>query len=78
MLIKWVAGIWESRLQAQVQDVCQGSVVVVRTGMEIPQEHLSQAIQAIYSKKLCCTADNVGSFLYIADYLQVMYFRSLS
>ena len=72
MLVKWVAGIWKTRLQAQVQESCQGGVVVVRTGMDIPQEHLSQAIQAIYSKELCCTPDNVGSLLYIADYLQVM------
>ena len=76
MLVKWVAGIWKSRLQAQVQDGCQGGVVVVETGLQAPQEHLSQAIQAIYSKELCCTPDNVGSFLYITDYLQVIHSRA--
>ena len=77
MSVKWVAGIWKSRLQAQVQESCQGGVVVVRTGLVIPREHLSQAIQAIYSKKLCCSSDNVGSFLYIADYLQVRHSKAL-
>ena len=73
MLVKLVAGIWESRLQALAQD---GGVVVVQTGLEVPQEQLSQAVQAIYSKKLSCSSDTVGSFLYIADYLQVMLYAT--
>lgn len=72
VLIKWVAEIWKSRLQSQVEASCQaGGAVVVQTGIDVPQEHLSQAVQAIFRRELHCTSDSVRSFLHIADYLQV-------
>jgi hypothetical protein len=72
MLIKWVTGIWKSRLQSQVESGSQGGgAVMVQTGIDVPQEHLSHAVQAIFRRELHCTSDSVRFFLHIADYLQV-------
>jgi hypothetical protein len=71
MLVSWIAGIWASRLQALVEGSCAGEGVVIETGIDVSQERLSEAIQAIFRRKLHCTSESVRSFLLIADYLQV-------
>jgi hypothetical protein len=48
-------------------------VVVIETGIDVPQAYLSEAIHAIFRRELHCTTESVRSFLHIADYLQVRF-----